>query len=96
MSMMLESHEKQWTDQPDCVLGCVIFLHIYVGDRGVEVRKDENNDCWYITVGNLFGSQTLRAANCEAVLRVVHWVGNKRLHSKAPVEVPSGCELVSP
>lgn len=96
MSMRLESHEKQWTDQPDCVLGCVIYLNIYVGDRGVEVRKDENNDCWYLTAGNLFGSQTLRAANCETVLRAVHWIGNKRVRDKTVWGVPAGCELVSP
>ena len=59
-----------WSDQPKECEGAEVMARIYVSDAGiVEVRRGERS--WYLTAGNLFGSQTLRCADAVVAWRAL-------------------------
>lgn len=84
-----------WTDQPKEVEQAIVLLHCYVTEvGGVELRKGTEGVC-YLSVGNLFGSQTLRCLNVEAALRALQIVYDNtsagRVHKRL---IPTDCVLM--
>lgn len=81
-----------WTDQPEVLDGAeVICTGSAKGDGHFEVRKTDDNE-WYITLGNLFHSETVKCDNAEVVLRTIGAVYERR--GSAPVNLPPGAALV--
>ena len=68
----MDKMSKTWTDQPDEVAGTPILTSIYMTNIGqsVEVRGDFERSR-YITIGNLFGSQTVRAVGSDQVIKIL-------------------------
>lgn len=61
------SLEPQWKDQPEILQQAeCVFPYIYLGDgRTIQIFRDSR--WYYFTVGNLFGSQTIRAHNLKTI-----------------------------
>lgn len=63
-----QTYPKHWNDQPDMLLKCRILISVSCDAIRYEVREDNSSDDYYgdrfyfLTVGTLFGSQTLRVA----------------------------------
>lgn len=96
---------KNWDDQPDEVAEWPVLtsFHIKGLERGVsiEVRMGPNdgriNKSFYITHGNLFGSQTIHAEDGDAAFRIIGQIvdaANKMKESDKPLPVPKGCVLL--
>ena len=94
--------EKTWTDQPDQVYAgsSVVKFSGMIQSHMVEVRHVHWQPAgtariaisWYITVGNLFGSETVCCANAAQVLDVLQLIQNKRGNGK--MNLPTGAFLV--
>jgi hypothetical protein len=82
---------KSWTDQPDACEHAEVLCTFSITRKGdmhqVEVRH--NNGDFYLTFGNLFGSQTIRAQDGMAAFRVIRVAGISN-------KLPDGCVLMSP
>jgi len=82
---------RTWNDQPAEVEDGLTVCRFYANSWTFEVRKAKG-DVWYLTVGNLFGSQTLKCHAPEVVFdaidREIGAVGRK-------VGLPVGAELIS-
>lgn len=61
----------RWGDRAAAVEKCEILLSINLGTRIVEIRKTPE-EFFFLTVGNLYGSQTLQVLNLETVVRMVN------------------------
>lgn len=95
---------KTWLDQPDEVEKAEIKLSFHTPNVGIiEVRACEESNplneierwthrTFYVSAGTLFGSTTLLAFGTDAMLGAVNALANKR---KKPIDVPTGCEVVS-
>lgn len=83
--------DKKWHDQPDCVLEADDVCSVSVGELIVEVRK-ERSGTYLVTTGTLFGSQTIRCENVDAVFAVIQIANDGK--RKGGVDVPEGCELL--
>jgi len=81
---------KTWDDQPDEVLSAVQRLHFYANERIIEVR--ESRDCFLISVGNLFGSETVKAKSLNAMFAAVHLAATVKSGQHA--DLPEGCEVL--
>lgn len=86
---------RNWSDQPVELEGAEVVLSTYmdfpaVGGHGVEILHRDG--AWYLTTGNLFGSQTVKCTSAENLLRCL----NLALHAKkdAPVSVAPFGELM--
>jgi hypothetical protein len=87
MSSALMTWKKTWEDQPDEVVSHRILLSSCVGGgRLVEVRHNRGGP-YYITAGNLFGSQTVRCFEEELAWQVVDIATHSRPTQKPPVGV---------
>ena len=83
---------KSWDDQPDEIEGAeVVLRNVRVQDRHVEIRS--NGTLYWLTVGSLFGSQTVRCDSLETAIRALNGVGRVRKGKTA--RLPDGAELVS-
>ena len=64
---------RSWSDQPAALEGAEIvfrsFLRFPGGGQSAEVRRA--GERWFLSVGNLFGSQTLECSGPEAALRAL-------------------------
>jgi hypothetical protein len=89
--------EKQWEDQPDHVLSTPRLALVYVGDGfSAEIRHGPAGT--YLTVGNLFGSQTVKPPDLVEAVRLLG-----RVDPDDVVKVPQawlidggGVELIKP
>lgn len=91
------TNERTWTDQPACLDGTHIVATISLPNATAEVRKASAplgapGWTWYVTIGNLFGSQTLKCCDAETALMCIAAAGRNR---KRPVELPAGATLVA-
>lgn len=83
--------EKTWTDQPDAVLdGVVVCDGIRIDDRFAEVRKLTGGK-YTLTIGNLFGSETLICDDADCVFSAINVGLSAR--NRRPVVAPKGCVL---
>ena len=81
-----------WTDQPKVLEQANILFSAHIGGedrRLVEVRN--NGETFYVTQGNLFGSQTLKCDDIFAAFRAMQLIANP---PKKPVPAPEGCTLM--
>jgi hypothetical protein len=62
--------EKTWTDQPDVLAGLPVLLSFATNGRVIEVRQDEQK-YFYVTVGNLIMSQTVRCDRTETMFAAI-------------------------
>lgn len=93
----MKDTKKRWKSQPDVVEGCEIlcyFHHERLSAR-IEVRKGREHDGepFYVTSGNLFGSQTVRVESAEDALRLIDLMDRKGANGH-PMDLPAGCTLV--
>jgi hypothetical protein len=97
---------KNWSTQPDEIAEWPVLTSFWVkgSERGVsiEVRMGPNagkiNKSFYITHGNLFGSQTVHAEDGDAAFRIIGQIvdaANKMKESDKPLSVPKGCKLLA-
>lgn len=82
---------KSWTDQPDvCEIAEVLCtFSITRKDDMHQVEVRHLNGDFYLTFGNLFGSQTVRAQDGQSAFRVIKVAG-------ISTKLPDGCVLMSP
>jgi len=96
---------KNWSDQPDEVENWPVLTSFWVKgtERGVsiEVRLGPNikdgNKSFYVTQGNLFGSQTLHCEDGDAAFAIIGKIvsaSNKMRDDDPPQEPPMGCRLL--
>lgn len=64
---------KHWTDQPDAVTEAEPLSRFFLSGPGqsVEVRQIGFNDGLFVTVGNLFGSQTIQVPDAKTAFQVI-------------------------
>ena len=87
----MKNNEKRWSDQPDEVLQGQVVLNTLYKDRAVEVRSCPDGT-YYVTTGNLFGSQTVACRTVEQLLAVLQLASDAK--GGKPVSVPSGVRLL--
>ena len=80
------SYNKDWSDQPDCVIGGERIARFGVGDELVSIIEAGSNI--YVTVGNLFRSQTVRVDSYKVAFQVCALIG------KSAAKLPLGAWLV--
>ena len=83
----------QWTDQPEVILRAEQIFKSYHNGRsvvGYRVRNT-NGDEWYITTGNLFGSQTISCNSIESYLVALDLAVN----AKKDAKLPDGCSIIA-
>lgn len=76
---------RSWTDQPKELEGCDVIasLSLHRGDKNisVEVRHARKVPGFYLTFGNLFGSQTVYAGDGVTAFTILELAGRS---SKLP------------
>lgn len=87
------NNEKTWSDQPSAVVSGTETISTFTirtpeGSVSVEVRRVDYEEFYFVTAGNLFGSQTVKAADHRAAFALF-----QRL-SEGNDKLPRGCELV--
>lgn len=75
-------NKKTWSDQPDVVLDAPIVLSFSLEDRHLEIRK--SGDHYYVTSGNIFGSQTVLAKDEAALWAVLRIATSKGTGASLP------------
>ena len=88
-------HPRTWNDQPAEVEHYPILLSICHDGKVIETRCLESDGIAYLTVGGLFGSETLRCISLPTALRAAH-IAIHADPKKRPVVMPAGCALVTP
>ena len=81
-----------WTDQPAVLETAEPLLTLNIESNMVQIRKAA--DRYYVTHGNLFGSQTMQMATSGLVFRVLE-LAIKSRNRKASVKMPEGVESVA-
>lgn len=89
--------EKTWTDQPDEVLQADIVAHsIAVGKtHHAEIRKRSDDGRYYLTIGTLFGSQTIVADNADVAWVVLNEMTRDLKYRGENRKIPAGARLLS-
>lgn len=92
LSGMDDRHALHWSDQPKECEPAEVVARIYLREIGViEVRAGEGT--WYLTAGNLWGSQTLRCRDATVAWRVLDQLYNQP-KKRRPILPLEGAELV--
>jgi len=88
-------YEKTWTDQPAAVLQAEPVASVRVGGaRRIEIRA-ESAGSYLLTIGTLFGSQTLRCPDARAAFRMLGRAAELSEQKKVePEKPPAGCVLL--
>lgn len=81
---------KTWSDQPDAVLEAIRAAEVQLRHgRSAEVREarpDGPTAGWYVTIGNLFWSETFYCIDARAAFHLLS-VANERMRPKMPFGV---------
>lgn len=85
---------KTWTDQPDIVADATVHLTFSHAHRAevYELRATADGRVWYVTVGNLFGSQTVACPSAPRAMAVATSVMQATPRS---FKLPDDCSLVA-
>lgn len=83
---------KTWEDQPELCTGAPVVASMWLNEHAVEVRELAGGR-FAVTLGNLFGSQTLLCADALVVLRLLHLMSNNNAGKR--ISPPDGAEIVS-
>lgn len=62
------AHPRHWKNQPKACEGCPVRFSAFFHGSSVEVREESSGTSWLVTVGNLFGSQTVRVRTTADLL----------------------------
>lgn len=94
---MMEEYPKEWSDQPDCVLKAHPVVSFSTNKAIIEIRDAGRSlvggeQSYYVSVGNLFGSQTLSCPNIYHVWAVIKLTQQSR---KGPVVPPPGVTVLT-
>lgn len=89
------AYSRTWSDQPAEVEHYPVLLSVCQSGKVIEIRCMESHGIAYLTVGGLFGSETLRCISLPTALRAAH-IAIHTNPKKRPVVMPSGCALVTP
>lgn len=84
--------ERSWDDQPAAVEGVPIVAEFFAEGTAIEVRYLAGGR-WFVSAGNLFGSQTIECVSAAVALLVI---GSALKKSKQPRELPDGARLLEP
>lgn len=91
------THPLNWIDQPKILEQAPVVCRFHLDGKMVEVRKlthpNVDHSLWFITAGNMFGSQTVKCPSAEKVLELIH-LAEHRPNKDQPASVPEGCELI--
>jgi len=85
----LKHHPRGWDDQPKLLERIPLVLHTSIEANVVEVRHG-GGAFYYVTVGNLFGSQTIECDSADVAFGIIELVGKK----KRSLSLPAGARLV--
>lgn len=93
-----------WTDAPEEVAQAEYLMHVNLPQAvAAQVRKSATH--WYLTIGTLFGSQSLRCETPELVLRSIERIkvqlyaqeealNDGRNEKFQPLDPLPGCEVL--
>jgi hypothetical protein len=81
-----------WLDQPETVTVLPLAFRAFVHDRIIEIRSDGVAMEAYITVGNLFGSQTVRCDTLYIAVKMAHSIA--QLKKGRTLDLLPGVELL--
>jgi hypothetical protein len=80
--------DTRWKDQPTDIIGAELLSDWYASPFSYAVyKKDET---YYLTTGNLFGSQTVASNDVDAIFRLIkqiYEVGDTGREIKLPNDV---------
>lgn len=76
---------RGWTDQPEFLEQGKSHFHGMFDGRGVQIIEDDVG-VFYVTIGNLFGSQTIQCGSCRDAFRAIQLVYNAREGETIAVE----------
>lgn len=89
--------KKDWTDQPTAIAESTNLASIrvtvgkHVGTMAIYQHvKDDEPSYWLVTVGNLFGSETIRVETAEHVILLIGIISDK---GRKPIELPQWAVL---
>jgi hypothetical protein len=84
---------RYWSDQPAVIENTIRLLHVHVGNGTVvAVYREPAGPLYYVTVGNLFHSQTVRCDTVDLAFVVVQLASD----GKTQRELPKGMAIVEP
>ena len=83
-------YTRRWTTQPKFLEGGELLCDVYVQDTGA-INVVEAGGCIYVTIGGLFGQQTVKVPSTREALAVIHMANNRK--SNKPASLPEGWEL---
>lgn len=91
----MSGHGKGWSDQPDIVEAYTVKFSGRVGANSVEIRLAPNDwsSAFYVTVGGLFNSQTIKCENVVALIETLQQIAEHDGRRK-PITVVDGASLV--
>lgn len=101
--MSNERWSKTWDDQPDEVMNArpigTVWVHHGQHESAVEIRRKDTevgappaSAIFYLTAGNLFGSETVRCEGANTAMTVLGMMGNEK--TKKPMDLPGGAKLL--
>lgn len=87
---------KSWEDQPQEVVAATVLSRISIKGWTVEVRRGLfGAGGYYVTVGNLFASQTFRSTSADGVFALLDAVSHTS-ESGTLRSLPHGVTLMDP
>jgi len=91
-------HKKNWTDQPDEVTRAEPICSMFLKMPGisVEVRRIDYETAYFLTTGNLFGSQTIKAPDANTVFRILDKIAHMSNGATLEIEKFPGVEIMEP
>ena len=93
--------KKSWSDQPDVCRFAEKIFSCFINAAGstFEVRKSNSSfdNSYYLTIGNLFGSETVKVNSAEETFRLMeislrHAINRK--DSEDRIKLPDFAELI--
>ena len=82
-----------WTDQPSKVNNAKIVFRAYINSRIIEVR-DAGKGWYYVTIGNLFGSQSIECASVDVAFKVMNDAAHYDDVTDEQMTLPLGAEAM--
>jgi hypothetical protein len=82
---------RRWKDQPKCLDGAEVLFTSSLHGLIVEIRRV--NSIYYVSTGNLFGSQTVKVLEADLVFYLLQTIQDALDANKEAV-LPDGCSLL--
>lgn len=85
---------KSWNDQPDMVQEAQVLCDVFLEKRCATLQVRKLNSSYYVTVGTLFGSQTIECPNADSVFSLIEIASRVKANDQ-PKDLPSGFKLLA-